>query len=244
LFRAGKDLADGLIEVGDTDTVRSVINDGEAALRALGVVAGSYHLTPAFHSQVGKRTVVAHFGYEPDIVARYLDPVIFESDPIPDYVMRAGRTMTWKQAIGAQTLSPEQLDFVRTFIGRRMIDGVAVPLFGPNGRDSYSSFTFGREMGADDQPLVTRVIEIAQFQHRKVCWLIERDHKPQLVISKREQEVLYWMARGKSNGDIATILGISSGTVDTFIRRLYAKLDVNDRIAAIFAGMSRGLVKL
>ena len=237
-------MSEGLIEVADSDTVATVIADGERQLRSIGVIAGSYHLTPAFRSQVGRHTIVAHFGYAPEIVARYLDPAMFESDPVPDYVMRVGRTMTWRQAIAAQSLTAEQRAFVDTSVAAGLIEGVAVPLFGPNGRDSYSSFAFGREMSTDDAEVVTRVIEIAQFQHRKVCWLIERDYKPHVAISKREQEVLYWMARGKSNGDVATILGIAPGTVDTFVRRLYAKLDVNDRISAVIEAMSRGLVKL
>ena len=52
------------------------------------------------------------------------------------------------------------------------------------------------------------------------------------------------MARGKSNPDIATILGISAETVDTYVRRLYPKLGVHDRVTAVAEGIARGLVLL
>ena len=233
-----------LIHVASDDTVAAAIGDGEAQLRAIGVIAGAYFLTPAFHSQVGRRTVVAHFGFPRAITDTYLHPDNFENDPTPDYVMRIGRTLTWKQAILREDMSDIQRTFVNQLRKAGLIDGIAMPLYGPNGRDSYSAFMFERALGPEDEDLVKRVFEITQFQHRKICLLIERDFKTPITISKREGEVLFWMARGKSNADVAIILGISTGTVDTFVRRLYAKLGVNDRIAAVLAGMSRGLLKL
>ena len=52
------------------------------------------------------------------------------------------------------------------------------------------------------------------------------------------------MARGKSNGVIAEILGISDHTVDTLVRRVFAKLGVGDRISAAIKGIGAGLVTL
>ena len=89
----------GLIHIAASDTVSLTLGALERDMRAIGVIAGAYFLTPAFHSQVGKRTIVKHFGFSAAISAQYLDPENFEHDPTPDYVMRIGRTMTWKQAI-------------------------------------------------------------------------------------------------------------------------------------------------
>ncbi|WP_217272256.1 response regulator transcription factor [Sphingopyxis sp. BSNA05] len=63
-------------------------------------------------------------------------------------------------------------------------------------------------------------------------------------LSNREHEVLLWIARGKSNSDIATILDISGSSVDTYVRRVFDKLNVNHRIAAILKGLHLGLVRL
>jgi DNA-binding NarL/FixJ family response regulator len=41
-----------------------------------------------------------------------------------------------------------------------------------------------------------------------------------------EREVLIWMAKGKSNTDVAAILSISPETIATYKRRIYGKLDV------------------
>ena len=61
-------------------------------------------------------------------------------------------------------------------------------------------------------------------------------------LSSREKEILDWVARGKSNSVIAEILEISPGTVDTYMRRIYVKLDVSDRTSAAVKGVGMGLI--
>ena len=53
-----------------------------------------------------------------------------------------------------------------------------------------------------------------------------------LGISAREAEVLLWMAQGKSNGDIATLCGISTGTVKKHANHIFDKLGVESRASA------------
>ncbi len=43
---------------------------------------------------------------------------------------------------------------------------------------------------------------------------------------------MLWVTRGKSNSVIGSILGISASTVDTYMRRIFRKLDVTDRTSA------------
>jgi DNA-binding NarL/FixJ family response regulator len=53
-----------------------------------------------------------------------------------------------------------------------------------------------------------------------------------LGLSPRVAEVLLWVAQGKTNGDIATILGISESTVKKHLLDIFAKLGVETRSAA------------
>ncbi len=61
-------------------------------------------------------------------------------------------------------------------------------------------------------------------------------------LSRRENEVLGWVAKGKSNATIGEILGISGHTVDAHLRRIFLKLDVGDRISATVRGLGVGLI--
>jgi len=53
-----------------------------------------------------------------------------------------------------------------------------------------------------------------------------------LGLSPRETEVLAWLAHGKSNAEIAGILGLSPATIKHCLERVYGKLDVGTRAAA------------
>jgi DNA-binding CsgD family transcriptional regulator len=52
-------------------------------------------------------------------------------------------------------------------------------------------------------------------------------------LTAREREVLLWLSRGKSNAEIAAILGIKVATVSKHLERIYPKLGVESRSAAI-----------
>jgi len=56
--------------------------------------------------------------------------------------------------------------------------------------------------------------------------------KDALGLTGREADVLLWVAQGKSNGDVATILGMSEKTVKQHLGSVFQKLGVEGRTAA------------
>ena len=62
------------------------------------------------------------------------------------------------------------------------------------------------------------------------------------VLSAREREVLNRIARGQSVPAIAAELYVAPSTVKTHVQRLYEKLGVSDRAAAVAEGMRQGLL--
>ncbi|MDL9947449.1 response regulator transcription factor [Gordonia sp. ABSL11-1] len=63
------------------------------------------------------------------------------------------------------------------------------------------------------------------------------------VLSERERQVLNGFARGLSIPQLAAELFIGSSTVKTHTQRLYEKLGVSDRAAAVAEAMRRGLLE-
>jgi DNA-binding CsgD family transcriptional regulator len=53
------------------------------------------------------------------------------------------------------------------------------------------------------------------------------------ALTPRETEVLRWLFSGKSDRDIGAILGISPRTVHKHLQRIYEKLGVECRTAAV-----------
>lgn len=65
---------------------------------------------------------------------------------------------------------------------------------------------------------------------------------PDYGLAKREQEVLTLLAEGLTNKEIAGQMALSAHTVDTYIRTLYEKLQVNTRAAAVGKALKERLV--
>ena len=61
----------------------------------------------------------------------------------------------------------------------------------------------------------------------------------ELGLTMREGEVLSWLSKGKTNRDIAQILGLSPRTVDKHLEQIYSKLGVENRTAAAAIAASR-----
>lgn len=60
-------------------------------------------------------------------------------------------------------------------------------------------------------------------------FLLPKDY----MLSERESEVLHWVAMGKTNPEIASILHISAFTVKNHMQRVFKKLDVSNRAQAV-----------
>ncbi len=58
---------------------------------------------------------------------------------------------------------------------------------------------------------------------------------PSTPLTPREAEVLSWLAKGKTNRDIADILGMSPRTVNKHLEHIFEKLGVETRTAAVAA---------
>ncbi|HEU0008298.1 MAG TPA: response regulator transcription factor [Verrucomicrobiae bacterium] len=58
-----------------------------------------------------------------------------------------------------------------------------------------------------------------------------------LGLTEREAEVLLWVAQGKSNGDIAILLGMAETTVKRHLSNLFPKLGVDGRNAATLCAL-------
>ena len=69
---------------------------------------------------------------------------------------------------------------------------------------------------------------------------VQADKRPVRKPTAREREILHWLAQGKSNPEIAIILGISGNTVKAHVKNLMKKLEVNSRVLLAVASTAYG----
>jgi len=103
----------------------------------------------------------------------------------------------------------------------------------------------GMNLGADDyltKPVANaELIQAIETRLRRSEQQAKREFKPDfsssepllaLGLTPRAAEALLWLAQGKSNSDIATILGITESTVKKYVQEMFEKLGVETRGAA------------
>jgi two-component system, NarL family, nitrate/nitrite response regulator NarL len=69
-----------------------------------------------------------------------------------------------------------------------------------------------------------------------------RDRAPIVALSDRELAILNGLSRGLTAPAIAKELGLSASTIKSYLQRMYEKLGVSDRAAAVAEGMRRQLI--
>jgi DNA-binding CsgD family transcriptional regulator len=65
---------------------------------------------------------------------------------------------------------------------------------------------------------------------------------PPRTLNPRDLDLLRLLADGRSTGQIAVALSVTTNTARTRIRRVQAKLDVRDRSAAVQVASDRGVL--
>jgi DNA-binding NarL/FixJ family response regulator len=103
----------------------------------------------------------------------------------------------------------------------------------------------GMNLGADDyltKPVANAdLVQAIEVRLRRSEKQAKREFKPdfsstepllKLGLTARATETLLWLAQGKTNPDIATILGITESTVKKHVQEIFEKLGVETRGAA------------
>ncbi|HYP18087.1 MAG TPA: response regulator [Opitutus sp.] len=110
----------------------------------------------------------------------------------------------------------------------------------------YATFTGGvlpAGLERSDSPLLLRRFSEPGRDDLAMLVIEEKTEAPgpsaliRLGLTPREAEVLFWIAQGKANPDIATILGAGVRTVHKHVENIFRKLGLETRHAATVAAL-------
>ena len=208
----------------------------------LGFGGLAYFVTSSGNASMVKGFNVIHRGFPRKVTEAYLDEGLGSLDPGPGFVLAKGVAMRWTRMW--EQIEPDEKE--RYYLGRMrdvgLGDGYNFPVYGPASRNG--TIAVGRPVREEilDTAPVDEMHIVAQTAHMRLCRLLPDKPPLEKPLSARELEILDWVARGKSNSVIAEILDLSGATVDTYLRRIYDKLDVSDRTSAAVRGVGMGLI--
>jgi len=107
--------------------------------------------------------------------------------------------------------------------------------------DARQALTLIRD-ARPDVAVVDPALPALSGEHAVVGEIRVRAHDRRPLLSPREHEVLRRIANGQSAPAIGKAMHLSAATVKTDLGRLYDKLEVSERAAAVATAMRRGLI--
>ncbi|MEM9705100.1 MAG: LuxR family transcriptional regulator [Pseudomonadota bacterium] len=224
-------------------TFRALTNACIEFFTGEGVEMMSYHhLPPPGANDYNAQITIATHGFPGAWVREYINNRYYKIDPIPRAAVLATRPFWWAEAYRFKGVPAQGRDFLDKLKDAKLGEGLAVPVFGPSGRNGYCGIGFGQVKPRLTESDLSALQWSCQLGHMRYCELLREEAPDGMSLSRRETEILKWVARGKSNSVIAEIVGISVHTVDTHLRRIYMKLQVTDRVTAALRGLAIGAV--
>ena len=128
---------------------------------------------------------------------------------------------------------------------RKNSETAAIPFIFLTAKGEKEDLRSGMNLGADDyltKPVPkAELLKAVEARLRRAAQNAQREFTPdfssaepllKLGLTPRATETLLWVAQGKTNSDIATILGITESTVKKYVLEIFSKLSVETRSAA------------
>lgn len=207
--------------------------------RKIGANAVTYHHLPHFGAADAIGLNVICVGFPKELVERFETKNEIRTDPSIQQILTGTKAQWWNKTAKPKRLSSKEKEFL-DFAASKVNGGLHLPVFGPNGRNGYVSIGFGNQSPNFDESDLSFLQSCCQFAHQQYCHLLLVDLPQSAKLSPREKEILSWVAKGKSNGVIADILGITESTVITYLERAFKKLGVDSRVTATLRASSLG----
>jgi DNA-binding CsgD family transcriptional regulator len=194
----------------------------------------------------GEQDNVAAFiehGFPPAVVNIFAELGYGKDAPLLRVALGLGKPQLASWVSENSAMTRDERKHREAILAAGLTEALALPVYGPAGRNAVVVLAAPADEALFDAANWPEFQIVAQAAHVRFIAIAAPGSKPRgLSLSKREIEILRWVAQGKSNSVIAQILGISSGTVDTYLRRIFEKLEVADRTSAAVKGVGLGLI--
>lgn len=113
----------------------------------------------------------------------------------------------------------------------------------------FASHRSGRSSAHDACSLLRLVVlestrgelTVSLLRGAEDCWLLLQEYRNEALqkrlretgLTARETEVLLWVVKGKTNNEVAIILGTQPATIKKHLKGIYVKFGIGSRMAAI-----------
>ena len=237
----------GLLEITSM-AVSSICNAGSKhelqtavfdAVRSLGFDSFNLACEKSAKLEFMTDPTLTNWSYE-DLVAYERDGWA-ERDPLLSYAATASDPLAWRRRMWKNPGQSDYYEYIK-FVG--ITGGLTIPLRGNTDKlGALTLLTFGdREHGPGVQHAASIVATVVKARAAAIGLASGQASGGSIKfrsLSSLQREILKWVANGKSNTEIALIVGQSKRSVDYHVIEILKKLEVGSRAqaAAIYAAL-------
>ncbi len=188
-------------------------------------------------------TNVLNVSYPEEWLRLYWQKGYFEVDPVFQAALRESGTQHWETTYKAAS-SDKQSEFMAAAKEFGLGDGITTGSTDPAcGVATFCSFASAERVDAK------RYVPLVEYfgYHVHLSLLRTAPKNSQAVapcvreLSLREMTILNWVKNGKTNWEIAKIIGVTERTVRFHVESIFSKLDVTSRSHAVATAIEHGL---
>jgi LuxR family transcriptional regulator, quorum-sensing system regulator CciR len=201
-----------------------------------------FSLMHHIHPSRWKRNAIALHNCPEEWAFVYADKRLYANDPILHACSQTNVGFVWDDLPDLIEMTERRQKVLRLFHDAGVGSGVTIPAHVPG--EPMGSCTFATRQGQPfpvDNILAAQLAGAFAFQSaRRIVGLIRDDATAARPLTPRQRDCLIWAMRGKTDSEIAQILGLSAETVTQHINMARDRYGVAKRmqlaIRAIYLG--------
>jgi LuxR family quorum sensing-dependent transcriptional regulator len=185
--------------------------------------------------------VVLISGWRSDFLHHYIEQEYVRFDPVARRARGSLSPFEWDGETAFAEGDQRGTEVMRCAAEFGIARGLIVPIHGPNGYDACVS------MSGDSIDLPMHLMPalhlMALYSFERIRSLLGQSSTAR-PLSNREQEVLAWVAEGKSAWEIGEILSIAPRTVEWHMTNASRKLGTANRVHAVAVALREGIISI
>lgn len=226
-------------ELMDNQSVDDLREDCRLACRRVGIVRNSYHHYPPIGAvDFTDQLMIFSDGFPQAWINRYAEERYDRFDPIVKRALNSTKAFWWSDIDESRLTSAEHA-YVSDWKSQHLGNGLAVPVFGPNDRNGYVGLGVGVEEKIFDDEDLLRLLTFCNAAHLQYCEITSRERE-HINLSRREHQTMKYVARGLPVHEVAVAMNLKENTIGTYLRRVYQKLGVDNRVSATLRCLALG----
>lgn len=228
------------------DDVRAAaaVAELKSILAEISAELGFSHFALAHHIDLRRASTPAIriHNYPAELEQYHDDQQLGSRDPVHRACQRTAIGFAWSELPGMIQLTPRDLRVLDAAARRGVCEGFTVPAHVPGELSGSCSFATARgERLQADNLAMAQLVGAFAFQAARQ-FVRAANTAPSPHVSDRERECLIWIARGKTDWEIGTILGISVETVRQYVKHARATYDVVSRSQLVAHALLAGTI--